>query len=95
MGGRRITPLTETGIVAELLRSRRGTGAALSAVQVPNPAKDTFTVAATPATTYTLTYLPLEQSVNLSLNGIELLEGTDYTLDYATAIATISADLVT
>lgn len=66
---------------------------------MPKPAKDSFTVAATPATDYPLTAIPLTSdlgsSLVLSLNGLVLVEGTDYTVDYGTAVVTVSETLVT
>lgn len=68
-------------------------GARINPLDVSTPWKDKFTVASSPATTYTLTYLPLAHSMNLSLNGVELVEGTDYTVDNANGIVTVSATL--
>lgn len=93
----RVTELSETQIIADLLTDRRRLNAAVTSVQMPQPTKDTFTVAATPATTYTLNAIPYQgtggSSLNLSLNGLELVEGVDYTCDYTTAIVTVSATL--
>lgn len=93
----RITELSETQIVADLLHASRRQGRALTEIQVPQPAKDSFTVASTPATTYQLTAIPYQgtggSSLNLSLNGLELVEGVDYTCDYTTAVVTVSATL--
>jgi len=61
----------------------------------PIPHKDTFTVAASPSTTYTLTYPPLADSLNLSVNGLELEEGVDYTVNTVTDVVTISETLKT
>ena len=93
----RITELSETQIIADLLRDHRRQAAAQTLVQMPQPAKDSFTVASTPATTYQLNAIPYQgsggSSLNLSLNGVELVEGVDYTCDYTTAIVTVSATL--
>lgn len=84
--------LSEYVIIADLMRAAKRHGSALD-VQLPVPRKDTFTVASTPATTYTLSALPISPSINLSLNGLELLEGADYTVNYTTAVVTVSATL--
>lgn len=92
----RITGLSETQIIADLLREQRRQRTTIIS-QMPQPAKDTFTVASTPATTYQLNAIPYQgsggSSLNLSLNGVELVEGVDYTCDYTTAIVTVTATL--
>jgi hypothetical protein len=94
MGGRRVVPLTQSSIIADLMRSKRRVGAALSAVQMPTPYRQDFTVAATPATDYTLDFLPIEDSVILTLNKFDELEGVDFTIDYATGVVTMADTLL-
>src|SRR3954469_2973128 len=93
----RVTGLSESQIIADLRNDRRRQGAATTSLQMPQPAKDTFTVATTPATTYTLNAIPYQgsggSSLNFSLNGVELIEGVDYTVDYTTAVVTVTATL--
>lgn len=94
MGGRRILPLTQSGIIAELLRNRRGMGAALAAAEVPVPFTETLTVASNGQTAFTLSYLPIDDvdfsSVRVFLREQRLVEGTDYTVDYDTGALTLT-----
>lgn len=52
---------------------------------------DEFTAAATPATTYTLTYIPLSGTCLMALNGHVQREGVDYSVAYDTGVVTVSA----
>lgn len=85
-------------IIAELSRKLNRLSLSISAQQALIPFKQPFTVAATPAADYQLTYLPYRDSdsssVQVKLNGLGLVEGTDYTVDYDTGIVTVSDDLV-
>lgn len=79
LGGRlaSVRPTLHTGSPTEPAMYGGSSEAASSAVEF---AHDAFTLAsATP--TVTLTYLPLDDSAHVYLNGLEQLEGTDYTLD--------------
>lgn len=52
---------------------------------------DEFTAAATPATTYQLSTIPVTGTCLMALNGHVQREGTDYTCDYTTGIVTVTA----
>lgn len=54
---------------------------------------DEYALSGTPATVYTLTYVPTSGSVLLALNGLVLAEDTDYTVDHALGEVTVSATL--
>jgi len=96
MPGRIVIPDDEE-MIAELLRQLRRHRSTL-ATQVPQPAKDSFTVAATPATDYPLTAIPyksdLGSSVILTWNGVTQVEGPDYSVDYDTGVVTLDSSLV-
>lgn len=61
----------------------------------PVPWKNDFLVTLPWKRIYRLSKLPIDQSVNLSLNGLELLEGDEYVVDLDTADITLDASVVT
>lgn len=90
----RITELSETQIIADILRAQRRQ-AANAISQAPQAYKDELTVASTPQTTMQLTYIPQANSIDLKWNSLGTIEGTDYTVDYTTGIVTFLSPLQT
>lgn len=83
--------------IADLIRLERRLRARLATTNVRG-GHDLFTVAATPLTDYPLSVIPVSGTCEVTLNGDELEEGSDYTVDYdlgsATAgVVTVSAGL--
>lgn len=89
----RVEPLTLSLIVAELMKERRrGLGALVAQTSVQE-AHDAFTVAATPASTYTLSALPLAV-ICAHLNGEGLVHGSEWSCDNSTGVVTLDASVV-
>lgn len=84
--------VTHTGYTIELRERTKRRGARPSVGQVRG-GHDLFVVAGTPLTTYSLTYIPVDGTCELVLNGSKLREDTDYTCDYDTGIVTVAASL--
>lgn len=59
------------------------------------PHKDAFTVTSNFKRTYWLNFLPVQESLNLSLNGIQLQEIIDYTVDSSTGEISLDDAVVT
>jgi hypothetical protein len=76
--------------IADLLKQVRRLRSRLATTTVRG-SHDEFTAAATPATTYQLTYIPVTGTCLMALNGHVQREGTDYSVNYATGIVTVSA----
>lgn len=95
----RVYPDTLTGVVADLLDRSGNHGVVATELPVtPIWKHQDFLVSSTPATIYTVTYLPIDGSLMLALQtsgtgGLLLIEGTHYTVDYATGDITVSATL--
>lgn len=94
----RIERVSISGDVADLRKQRSRLTKAVTGSQMPKPAKDLFTVAATPAADYPLTSNPLTSdlgsSLVLSWGPLVQVEGTDYTVDYDTGIVTLDSSIV-
>ena len=84
----RIERVSITGDVAALRRQRGALARGAQGHVRRWGGKDAFTVAATPASTYPLTCIPVKGTAEVYLNGDELEEGTGYTVDYDTESAT-------
>lgn len=80
--------------IADLIKQMRRLRARLTTGQVRGT-HDEFTVAATPETTFTLTYIPVDGTCAMFVNGLEQTEDTDYTVDYDTAVVTFVTALTT
>jgi hypothetical protein len=63
------------------------------ATTAPRGGHDGWTAAATPATTYQLSTIPVSGTCEFVINGHEQREGTDYIVDYSTGVVTVSASL--
>lgn len=100
MGGRisNASPVGGDSEVQASIQGSAGGGIAAASAGDSKSAKDEFPVAATPASTYTLSAIPtrsdLGSSLHLSISGLEQREGTDYTVDYTTGIVTLDASIV-
>lgn len=86
-------------IIADLLRAhRRHRAAAIAQSPIWLPSNgydpDVFTLTGSGDDTHTLTYLPLGLN-NVTLNGLNLSYGTDFTVDWDTGTITLLAALAT
>lgn len=73
--------------IADLIEDMRRLRSRLATGQVRGT-HDEFTAAATPETTYTLTYIPVDGTCAMFKNGLEQTEDTAYTVDYDTGVVT-------
>lgn len=95
-GGR--YPITLTDDQSAQWKALHRTSKGGAAAQKALPAKDFFTVSGPSDTTHQLTAIPYKSdygsSVILTLNGLALVGGNDYTVDYTTGVVTVSETLV-
>lgn len=88
-----VYPASEVRIIQDILAQlRRLRGAVAASVQEPIWEDDTFTISGSGDTAHTLSWIPYGINVAL-LNGLGLVEGTDYTADYTTGVVTLSTTL--
>lgn len=80
--------------IADLEKAFRRLRARLATTSVKGT-HDEFTVAATPETTWQLTYIPVYGTVAMYVDGLEQEEDADYSVDYDTGEVTFAVGLTT
>lgn len=80
--------------IADLEKAFRRLRARLATTSVYGT-HDAFTVAATPETTFQLTYIPVFGTCAMYVNGLEQEEDLDYSVSYDTGLVTFDTALTT